>query len=188
MDIRFAMAPNSQQLNNDDFLVSDATYTVKDVTVGTDDQKLFIHLVEVPGRTYRPGKTMTRLLGLAWGEESDNWIGRRIRFYRDASVKYGKEETGGIRINGLSHINKPVSKTQTAGAGKGKTYIAEPLPNVDPAIQAHIDAIQQAVTLDNLRAAFFAAPVAVQKTPHFIAVKDKRKSELTPAPEQEVQG
>src|SRR5690606_20382540 len=61
MDITDTITPNSEQLNAEDLLVGPRTYTVTGVEEGTADQPVFIHLSEVPGRTYRPGKSMRRV-------------------------------------------------------------------------------------------------------------------------------
>lgn len=39
----------------------------------------------------------------AYGEDSDNWAGKRITLYCDPNIMFGKKKTGGIRIR----INKP---------------------------------------------------------------------------------
>lgn len=129
MDISETIAPRSDQTNAEDFLTGPRTVTVEKVTKGSAEQPVDIHLVEFPGRPFRPSKTVRRILVAAWGAEAANYVGRRMTLYRDPAVKFGGAEVGGIRVSHLSHIDKPLSLMLTATRGKRTPHVIQPLPD-----------------------------------------------------------
>jgi hypothetical protein len=135
MDLTASIAPKSDQINADDLISGPRTFTVESVTEGSTEQPFNIHLVENPGRPYRPSKSMRRVLVMAWGKESDDWpTGGRITLFRDPEVKFGRDEVGGIKISHLSHIDRPMTFALTEKRGSRKPHTVEPLPGVAPAI------------------------------------------------------
>ena len=127
MDITETIAPRSDQLNAEDLLTGPRTFTVEKVTAGSVEQPVEIHLVEFPGRPFKPSKTVRRILVAAWGPEAANYVGRRMTLYRDASVKFGGMDVGGIRVSHLSHIDKRMSLALTVTRGKRAPFVIEPL-------------------------------------------------------------
>jgi hypothetical protein len=89
MDISSTIVPKSDQLNAEDLLTGPRTFTVEKVTAGSAEQPVDIHLVEFPGRPFRPSKTVRRILVNAWGAEASAYVGRRMTLYRDPAVKFG---------------------------------------------------------------------------------------------------
>lgn len=154
MDLSQTLEPNSQQVNADDLTASPRTVSITDVTKGTAEQPVFIHLAEFPGRTYRPGKSMRRVLVHIWGAEASNYIGRKLRIYNDQTIRFGKDITGGIRISHASHIDTPMTIALTVTRGKRAPYKVEPLPDAAPVDQSKVDAaltaIQNAATITDL--------------------------------------
>ena len=77
---------------------------------------------------------MLRLLFKAWGDESDNWIGRRVTLYGDPDVRFGSDAVGGIRVSHMSHLpeGKPLKVKLTASRGKRILYTVEPLRETTP--------------------------------------------------------
>jgi hypothetical protein len=132
-------APRSDQWNADDFVGSTAkTFTIANVTEGTaEGARHDIHLAEGGGRVWRPPVTMLRLLTEAWGDESDNWIGKRVTLYRDAKVRFGSDTPGGIRVSHMSDLpgNRKLSVALTATRGRRAITTVEPLPEA-PTLQA----------------------------------------------------
>ncbi|MFD3594397.1 hypothetical protein ACFWU5_16860 [Nocardia sp. NPDC058640] len=126
--------PKSDQLNAEDVLSGPRTVTVERVNEGSAEQPVNIHLVEFPGRPFRPSKTVRRILVAAWGAEAAAYVGRRMTIYRDPTVKFGGQEVGGIRISHLSHIDKRLTLALTVTRGKRAPYIVEPLPAGPPLI------------------------------------------------------
>ncbi|NKZ93745.1 hypothetical protein GS966_28905 [Rhodococcus hoagii] len=86
---------------------------IESVTKGSAEQPVNIHLVEFPGRPFRPSKTVRRILVSAWGPDASTYVGRRMSLYRDASVRFGGQEVGGIRVSHLSHIDKRLTLALT---------------------------------------------------------------------------
>jgi len=127
MDISDTIIANSEQVNADDLLGRSITATITGVEKGTADQPVFVHLDAFPGRTYRPAKSMRRVLVAAWGTESAAYVGRQITLYNDPTVRWGGQEVGGVRISGLSHIDKPMTVALTVSRGKRSPYIVQPI-------------------------------------------------------------
>jgi hypothetical protein len=103
-----------------------------------------------------------------------------MTLYGDPSVKFGGNVVGGIKISHLSHIDKPLNLALTETRGKKAKHTIQPLPDVDPAITTHLDAIAQAATIDALKQAWADATTAgVSNDPQILAATNKRKAELT---------
>lgn len=158
--MKITAEPRSDQWNSDDFIVGGKTFTIKDVKPGAAEQKYDIELAEGEGRVWRPPVTVVRILLGAWGDESDHWIGRRVTLYRDETVKFGREATGGIRISHMSNLpgNKTYTIKLTSSRGQKETHRIEPLPDAPPpaptitpeAVEDFQRAIEEAATDDDL--------------------------------------
>lgn len=186
MDITDALAPKSDQLDAIE-LVQPRTFTIDNGSrLGNREGQtvLEIRLVDFP-RVWRPSKGMLDVIVAIWGTNAAQWVGNSITLYNDREVTFGKEKTGGVRIQAMSGIDAP-TKVEIRGPGRNARKINWNVQPITPAVdmKSHLDAIQQATNLDDLKAAFFAAPVTVQKTPQFIAAKDARKAELIPTSEE----
>lgn len=127
MDMTETIAPKSDQLNADDLIAGPRTVTVEKVTPGTPEQPVEIHLLEFLGRPFKPSKTVRRILVAAWGPDADTYSGRRMTLYRDATVRFGGSEVGGIRISHLSHIDRRLTLALTTTRGKRAPFVVEPL-------------------------------------------------------------
>lgn len=127
MDISDTTAPKSDQQNFDDYVGGSKTVTVSEVKSGSAEQPVELHLVEFPGRPYKPGKSMRRVLVAAWGAEASEYVGRKLTLYGDPSIRFGKEQVGGIRIAALSHIEKPLTVSLTVTRGKRAPFVVQPL-------------------------------------------------------------
>jgi hypothetical protein len=129
--MRITAEPRSDQWNADDFIGGPRTFTIAAVATGKAEQKYDIELVEGEGRAWRPPLTMLRLLIAAWGDEADQWAGRRVRLYRDESVRFGSDAVGGIRISHMSHLpgNKSFSAMLTSTRGRRTRISVDPLPD-----------------------------------------------------------
>jgi hypothetical protein len=135
MDISEAAAPKSDQINADDLMSGPRVVTITETRKGNAEQPVEIVTVEFgPGRPYRPGKSMIRVLINAWGAESSTYAGRRMMIYRDPEIRFGPEKVGGIRIKALSHISKQLTLALTVTRGKRKPFVVEPLPDGPPVI------------------------------------------------------
>lgn len=132
MDLTESIAPKSDQLNAEDLLTGPRTFTIDKVSAGSSEQPVNIHLVEFPGRPYRPSKTQRRIMVAAWGKETNVYPGRRLTLYRDPEVKFGGAKVGGIKISHLSHLDKRLTVALTETRGKRAQYTIEPLPDAPP--------------------------------------------------------
>ena len=139
LDITDTLAPNSSQVNADDFVGRTAVVTVAGVEKIAGDQPLAVHLHEFPGRPWKPGKTVRRILAAAWGTDASQWAGRRAELFTDQEVTFGKVKVGGIRVSRLSHLDKPLSLALTATRGKKQTHRVDPLPDSAPTAEVQPD-------------------------------------------------
>ncbi|MGC5249566.1 hypothetical protein ACPXB3_21885 [Gordonia sp. DT219] len=128
MDLTDTIAPRSDQLNAEDLLTGPRTVTVTKVARGSAEQPVNIDTAEFgPGRPFKPSKTVRRILVAAWGAEASEYVGRKMRLYRDPSVRFGGQDVGGIRVSHLSHIDKPITVALTVTRGKRAPHTVEPL-------------------------------------------------------------
>jgi hypothetical protein len=169
MDITKTVEPKSDQLNYDDVASHPLTVTIVEVKQGPPDQPVELHNAEYPGRPYKPGKSMRRVLIAAWGTEASVYVGRKITLYG----------VGGIRIRALSHIPEPLTIALTVTRGSRKPFTVEPLATEPDALRAAIDDINGAESMPALVAAWdLAGRRGVQSHPEVIAAKDARKEAL----------
>lgn len=127
MDITKSTEPRSDQQNYDDYIAGPKTVTVKEVKKGNTEQPVEIHLVEYPGRPFKPSKSMRRVLVAAWGPEASAYAGRKLTLYGDPTIRFGGQEVGGIRIAALSHITEPLHVHLTVTRGKRAPFTVQPL-------------------------------------------------------------
>jgi hypothetical protein len=130
MNLTQSIEPNSSQINADDLLANPRTVTITGVEAGSAEQPVFIHVAEIPDRTWRPSKSMRRVLVTAWGPEASNYIGRRVTLVRNPEITFGRDKVGGIEVSHLSHISKPLTVALTATRGRRKNFTVEPLPDI----------------------------------------------------------
>ena len=159
MDISTAAQPRSDQLNSDDLIGGPQIVTIVEVRKGNDEQPVEIVTKEFgPGRPYKPGKSMIRVLLAAWGKEASAYTGRRLMLYRDPEIRFGKDQVGGIRISAMSHIDSRLTLALTVTRGRRAPFTVEPLPDAAPPPQPITDdvaidferAIAEAATEDDL--------------------------------------
>jgi hypothetical protein len=137
MDISTAAQPRSDQINADDLIGGPQLVTITEVRKGTDEQPVEIVTQEFgPGRPYRPGKSMIRVLIAAWGKEAATYTGRRLMLYRDPEIRFGKEAVGGIRISAMSDIDSRLTLALTVTRGRRAPFTVDPLPDEAPGITA----------------------------------------------------
>jgi hypothetical protein len=180
VDITNTTEPKSDQQNYDDYIAGPKTVTITEVKKGSTEQPVELHLAEFPGRPYKPGKSMRRVLVTCWGPEASEYVGRKMTLYGDPTIKFGGQDVGGIRIAALSHITEQKSISLTVTRGKRAPFVVQPLGG--PA--AHVAALKAATSLAELKTAFDAAVGAgVGGYPEVQALKDTRKAELTAAPD-----
>lgn len=175
MDITKSTEPKSDQQNFDDYMAGPKTVTISEVKEGTPDQPVEVHLVEFPGRPFKPSKSMRRVLVKAWGPKADDYAGRQMTLFGDPTVKFGGQEVGGIRISHLSHIDGTLTVHLTVTRGKRAPFVVEPLETLD----ALYAALLKAETLAELQAAWGRARAArLASNPRLMEMKETRKGEI----------
>ena len=122
MNLTESIAPKSDQLNADDLMSGPITVTIREVAKGTPEQPVDVHIVEYPGRAYRPSKSMRRVMVTAWGAEAATYAGHQLTLFRNPEITFGREKVGGIEIAAMSHIDKPLTVALTATRGKRKSF------------------------------------------------------------------
>ena len=132
MNLTESIAPKSDQLNADDLMSGPITVTIRDVAKGTAEQPIDVHLVEYPGRAYRPSKSMRRVLVSAWGVEGETYAGHRLTLIRNPEITFGREKVGGIEIAAMSHLDKALTVALTSTRGHRKNFTVQPLADVKP--------------------------------------------------------
>ncbi len=159
MNMLSVIVPKSDQINADDLIGTTKVITVREVKFHPGTEQPVSMFFEGSDKAYRPGKSMCRVLVAAWGPDANNYVGRSMKLYRDASVRFGKDEVGGIRISHLSHIDAPMKLALTATRGSRKAFQVQPLeveqqrPSADSlTLDAARTLIEQAADLDALRA------------------------------------
>lgn len=127
-DLRYTIVPKSDQINAEQLLGGPMTITVTDVrTSASEEQPVVVHYQGENGRPYKPCKTMRKVLIFAWGEDGRRWVGRSMTLYNDASVRFGGQDVGGIRISHLTDIDREVKVSLTATKGKKALHSILPL-------------------------------------------------------------
>lgn len=127
MDISSTTEPRSDQQNYDDYVGGPKTVTISKVKAGSAEQPVELHLTEYPGRPYKPGKSMRRVLIACWGAEASAYVGRKMALYGDPTIRFGGQEVGGIRIAALSHLDAPRKVALTVTRGKREPFTVQPL-------------------------------------------------------------
>ena len=127
MDITKTTEPRSDQQNFDDYVAGPKTVTISEVKTGSAEQPVELHLTEYPGRPFKPGKSMRRVLIACWGPEASAYVGRKLTLYGDPSIRFGGQVVGGIRIAALSHIDGPRTIALTVTRGKREPFVVQPL-------------------------------------------------------------
>lgn len=178
MDVSEAILARSDQLNAVD-LVEPVVVTVVDVREGNKEQPVHV-ITDLFGtdRPFKPSKTVLRDLAKAWGKETRAWVGRRMELYNEPTVLWAGKPVGGIRLSGLSHIEKPIQTAHTITRGKYKEVTIKPLAP-DTGLQDALADIRNATSIPALKAAWdLAGKRGVQGHPDVIAAKEARKTEL----------
>lgn len=175
-DMTESIAPKSDQLNAEDLLTGPRTFTVAEVKRGTTEQPVDVHLVEFPGRPFKPSKTVRRIMVAAWGADASAYAGKRLTLYRDPAVRFGGMDVGGIRVSHMSHIDKPMTLVLSVSKGKRAPYVIKPLAADTPpaaAVPNYMDDARAAKDMDEWRKVWMRAKDAGHLT-------DALKAELLP--------
>jgi hypothetical protein len=128
MNLTESIAPRSDQLNADDLMSGPRMVTITEVKKGTPDQPVNVVTEEFgSGRPYKPSKSMRRVMVMAWGAESAAYVGGQLTLFRNPSIRFGKDEVGGIQIAAMSGLDAPLTVALTVTRGKRAPFTVQPL-------------------------------------------------------------
>ncbi|HEY9371490.1 hypothetical protein [Streptomyces sp.] len=163
--MKITAEPRSDQWNADDFVGGPRVFTIAGVKVGSAEQKYDIDLAEGEGRAWRPPLTVLRLLIAAWGDEASAWVGRRVKLYRDESVRFGSDAVGGIRVAELSDLpgGKPLQVSVTVSRGKRAPMVVKPLTEPAAPSEPTAKQVSASTDVDALRAMWGVSSPARRK-------------------------
>ena len=127
-DMTQVITPKSDQINADDLIGGPRTITIREVQIkGGQEQPVSIYF-EGSDKAFRPCKSMCRVLVAVWGPDANQYLGRSLTLYRDASVKWGGMEVGGIRISHMTDMpGGALTMALTATKGSRKPFVVKPL-------------------------------------------------------------
>ena len=192
-DMNAVIIPKSDQLNADDLIAGPITIKIASVTIrpGTE-QPISIHYEGDKGKPYKACKSMCRVMVTAWGADSKLYTGRSMTLYRDASVKWGGMEVGGIRISHMSDIDSAITMALTMTKASRKPFTVRPLAVTsaevvsasEPAPEEQPDAniifaLESCLTTQELSDVWLTIPKGKRKL--YEAAKDTRKTALASA-------
>ncbi|MGA0946674.1 MAG: hypothetical protein ACO3UW_13000 [Candidatus Nanopelagicales bacterium] len=99
----------SDQLNADDLVGGPITVQITGASQGEADQPLIL-TISGGHRPWKPCKTARRVLAACVGStRTRDLIGRWVRLYRDPDVTWAGKAVGGIRVDAISGIDRPVT-------------------------------------------------------------------------------
>lgn len=101
--MKLSQAFPSKYMNRDD-LDGDVTLTIDSVDMeglesdGVMSDKLVIHFRESHAKPFIVNKGNAITIADAHGDDTDNWVGKRVTIYVDQTVMFGGKRVGGIRV------------------------------------------------------------------------------------------
>lgn len=131
LDVSAALVAKSDQLNAADLTGGPIVVRIESIRRSTGqadmEKQPYELVITAPWKPWRPCKTMLRLLAALWGTNGAKWTGHTIRLHRDPDVTFGKDEVGGIRMDGAD-VAKATTITLPVRRGQVKRYTVEPIP------------------------------------------------------------
>jgi hypothetical protein len=124
----------SDQLNGDDLIAGPITIKITKIGKKKSDsqQPISVHYEGDNGKPWKPCLTMRKLLLAEWGDNvNDCYIGRKLRLFRDETVKWAGREEGGIRISHMSNITSARVHLLTETRGVKKPHTVKPLVDTE---------------------------------------------------------
>lgn len=184
IDMYPSIIPKSDQLNSVDLMQGrtiDIKITAVDVKPKAESQKTTINYEGDNGKPWKPCKQMCWVLTGVWGFEGQKYIGQMLRLYRDDSVRFGSDITGGIRISHMSGITETKIVPIPVSRGIRGKWTVQPL-SVAPSAEDWIADIMAVPTMDGLKHKYAEASRLFKDSKEFVKIheaKEKRKAELS---------
>jgi len=109
-DFGETLTAKSDQLNADDLVGGAITVQIIDAKRGDSPEQPLVLRLSDGHRPWKPCKTARRILAACVGSTNTGaLIGRWVRLYRDPDVTWAGKAVGGIRVDGMSGLAKPVT-------------------------------------------------------------------------------
>lgn len=154
-EVRASIVAKSDQLNADDLVAGPVNVTIAGVRKGDREQPIHIDLTEFPGKSYRPCKTMRRVLIATFSDDPKQWIGQRMTLYCDPEVMWAGVKVGGVRISHLTGLTHPRTFMLTQARGKKSEVTIQPLGTTTDedkaAVASAMEKIHAASTVEALK-------------------------------------
>jgi len=165
VDLSKFIESKSDQINAEDLIGTEKTIKIRDIIIKENsEQPVEVYYEGEKEKCWRPPKVCRRIMGRFWGYESEDYIGRLVKIYRDEDPVHAGQKIGGIRINGLSDITQDIEMYPHGipvkvreGRHKTKIYYIErlerPEEKQDPKYEKAKElykSLQQADTADHL--------------------------------------
>jgi len=129
LDLSGTIKAKSDQLNVDDMVTGPMMIQVEGVTLTNDPkQSVHIYYYGCENKPFKPCLTVRRIIIALWGKDGNQWANRWLNLYVDASVSFGKQKNiGGIRVDGMSHINSTATISLTVRRGMKQHFTIKPI-------------------------------------------------------------
>jgi hypothetical protein len=118
----------SKFLRKEDF-DEDRVMTIKGVKLedmpGDDGQQKWVVYFREEAKGMALNVTTIRVLEKAFGDNSDDWVGKKVMVYVDPNVSFGGRVVGGLRLRPPSRLN-PTAAAQQAAQGTPQTTSKQP--------------------------------------------------------------
>lgn len=92
----------SKFLRKEDFVDEDRVMTIRGVKLedmpGDDHQQKWVLYFREEAKGMAMNVTTIRVLEKAYGDDSDLWVGKRVKVYVDPNVSFGGRVVGGLRL------------------------------------------------------------------------------------------
>jgi hypothetical protein len=109
-DFGETLTAKSDQLNADDLVGGPITVQITDAKRGDSPEQPLVLRLSGDHRPWKPCKTARRILAACVGStKTGALIGRWVRLYRDPDVTWAGKAVGGIRVDGMSGMDKPIT-------------------------------------------------------------------------------
>ena len=140
-DIAPTLVGDSNVLSKADLMDGPQTFTVARVDINLSDKKrpTAIHLVESPGKPFKPNLGMRKLIAKGWGKSSKEYVGRRLTLFHNPDVLWQGKREGGVEVCAMSHIEAPFTIQIPVNAKQAKTVKVEVIPESTPSIEVQPD-------------------------------------------------
>ena len=161
-EMRRDIQADSTQINAADLLSGPVEYTVSGIhrNPKSDGKQPWNISLEGEERFFRPCLTCRRILIKFWGDNYEDYIGRRLTLYCDPTVLWAGKPEGGVRISHLSDIDGKQTIRLARLRTKKDDIVIHPL---EPIKQEALSPADQKAILDAKKQIAEAADVATLK-------------------------